>query len=839
LPVDNVLADLKNALAVRRTAILHAPPGAGKTTRVPPALLDEPWLQGRRIVMLAPRRLAARAAAYRMADYFGETVGRTVGYRMRLDTRIGPDTRIEVVTEGVLIRLLQSDPSLSGTGLVIFDEFHERHLESDLGLALCLDIQGVFNTDLRLLVMSATLDIEPLAAVLGDPEVVDCRGRSYPVETRYRPRQHGGKLEKAVAAAVQTAVSKDEGSILAFLPGAPEIRRTARLLQRAGLGAGWMTVPLYGNLSRRQQDRAIAVPPEGRRKVVLATNIAETSLTIDGIQVVVDGGFRRTPRFDTRSGMARLETLPVSRASADQRRGRAGRNAPGICYRLWSRQRQAILAPYDRPEIRETDLTALVLETAIWGVVDLQQLRWIDRPSPAAIQQARLLLIELEALDARGRATEHGRAMAGLALHPRLAHMVLKATAQGMGATACETAALLSERDILRFPPGESDADLQLRIEILRAVEDGRSHHDRRCSVEGSTARRVLKIAATLRRQLAIREDRNTAAISGRLLGWAYPDRIARRRPNTSGRYRMTNGRGAYFNQPEPLAAEEYLVAAELDGNPRDARIFLAAATDAATLFDQYAHCMAWDERVAWSPKDRAVKAVRTQSLWALNLRSEPLSDPDPDKVLAALIDGIRREGLNCLPWTPALRQWQARVGFLRRLFAVKGQWPDVSEPALIQTIENWLAPFLSGLYRLVDLKRINLSGALATLLTRPQQKKLDELAPVRLTVPSGSRIPIDYSGETPVLAVRVQEMFGVRSTPRIAAGRQPLLIHLLSPAGRPVQVTRDLSGFWQTGYPEVKKELKGRYPKHFWPDDPLTARPTARAKTRRKKPRC
>jgi ATP-dependent helicase HrpB len=486
----------------------------------------------------------------------------------------------------------------------------------------------------------------------------------------------------------------------------------------------------------------------------------------------------------------------------------------------------------------EADLAATVLETAIWGVTDPRRLKWIDSPPPAALDQARGLLIELGALDADGRATAHGRMMAGLPLHPRLAHMILEAKSRGLGATACDIAALLGERDILRFNPGERDADLKLRIDVLRSLSDPEFSLETRYSIDRSTGRRVVGIAALLRRQSRIAKHPKADAAVGRLLAWAYPDRIAQRRPDTYGRYRLANGRGAYFEQPEPLAAEEYLVAAELDGDPRDARIFLAAAYDAATLLDQYAHRISWNETVVWSRERRAVSALRIQSMGALILRSEPLPHPDPDKVLTALIEGIRQEGLDCLPWTKALRQWQARVGFLGRLFGEADEWPDVSDRALTGGIENWLGPFLAGRYRLRDLERIDLKSALAVLLTGSQRKRLEDLAPTHLTVPSGSRIPIDYAFDIPVLAVRIQEMFGATATPCIAGGRQPLLIHLLSPAGRPVQVTQDLAGFWQSGYPEVKKQLKGRYPKHFWPDDPLRFPATARAKTRRKKRR-
>jgi ATP-dependent helicase HrpB len=836
LPVDSILDDLKRALHRRCGAVLQAPPGAGKTTRVPLALMGEPWLAGRRILLLEPRRLAARAAAFRMADCLQENIGQTVGYRVRLDTCVGPGTRIEVVTEGVLTRMLQTDPSLADTGLVVFDEFHERHLESDLGLALCLDIQGVLNEDLRLLVMSATLDAGPVARLLGAVPVIACRGRTFAVETRYIGRLRERALEKAVADAVLAAAAAEAGSILVFLPGAAEIRRVQRRLAAASLGPDWMVLPLFGNLSREEQNCAIAPPPAGRRKIVLASAIAETSLTIEGVRVVVDGGRMRVPRFDVRSGMTRLETLPVSRASADQRRGRAGRTAPGVCYRLWSEAAHGTLAEANRPDILESDLVSVALELAVWGVDDPGRLRWLDPPPTAAFTQARRLLVDLGALDTDGAVTEHGRRMAAVPLHPRLAHMILSARSTGMGAAACDLAALLSERDIVQFQPGERDADLRLRVDILhRAQENGRAEGDRRFTVDRAACRRVARTANHLKQRLGIRGKPEASGSLGRLLAWAYPERIARRRPGSVGRYLMANGRGAFFDPPDPLAASEYLVVAALDGNRREARIFLAAAYDPQALFQQFAHRIRGIEAVAWAPERSAVTAERTLQLGALALHSESLAEPDPAKVLAALCEGLRQEGIDCLPWNRPLRGWQQRVLFLRRLFGPSAEWPDVSDAALTATLADWLGSCLRGITRLRDLGRIDLNGALTALLTWPQRQRLDALAPTHWCVASGSRVPIDYSGNVPVLAVRVQEMFGTTATPVIADGRQPLLIHLLSPAGRPVQVTSDLAGFWQSGYPEVKKQLKGRYPKHFWPDNPLTAPATARAKPRKK----
>lgn len=833
LPVEAVLADLQNALANSASAVLQAPPGAGKTTCVPLHLLQAPWLEDRKIIMLAPRRLAARAAAMRMADLLKEKVGQTVGYRVRLDSRVSKATRIEVVTEGVLTRMLQSDPSLEGVGVVIFDEFHERSLDADLGLAFCLDMQGVLNKKLRLLIMSATIETGPLAAMLGGAPVIACPGQAFPVETRYVGRHTPAFSGEALREAVLSAARHESGSILVFLPGAPEIRQAARLLEAALPGPEWIIAPLFGNLSRSDQDRAIASPPDGKRKIVLATSIAETSLTIEGIRVVVDSGLQRVPRFDVRSGMSRLVTLPVSRASADQRRGRAGRTGPGVCLRLWSRRMQHTLPAALRPEILETDLAGLALELAIWGVDDPNRLRWLDPPPADTFDSARRLLRSLEALDDDARATEHGRQMAALPLHPRLAHMLVAANRRGWGATACDLAALLSERDAVRFEPGRSDADMRIRFDLLQALRNKQPLTYPGAAVDVYTLRRAVRTADNLRRRLDCNHGENEAASIGSLLAWAYPDRIARRRAEGRGRFLLANGRGAYLDPVEALAGEQFLIAVELDGDRRNARIYRAAAVSMDILLEQFADRIHPVAAVEWDPKSRIVTARRDLKLDALTLRSDPLASPDAQQILAALLKGIRQQGIDCLPWTRALRQWQQRVCFLRRLAGEQQQWPDVSNDGLAATLPQWLAPYLTGITRLRDLARIDLKKAIFSRLTYQQHKLLDELAPTHLTVPSGSRIPIDYSGDIPVLAVRLQEMFGLLKTPAVAGGRQPLLIHLLSPAGRPVQITQDLAGFWQTGYPEVKKELKGRYPKHYWPDDPLQAQATARVKPR------
>ncbi len=834
-PVNEALDELEKVLSGHSGAVLQAPPGAGKSTGVPLFLRDSDWLKKRKILMLAPRRLAARAAAIRMAYLLGEKVGQTVGYRMRMDTKVGLSTRIEVVTEGVLTRMLQSDPSLNGVGLVIFDEFHERSMDADLGLALCIDIQGVLNADLKLLVMSATMETQPVAAMLGHAPVIETQGRSFPVETRYVGRHTPAADMAEVTRAVLAAVGNEDGSILVFLPGAAEIRQVARRLERAGLGKQWIVAPLLGNLSPAEQDRAISPAPPDHRKIVLATAIAETSLTIEGIGVVVDSGLQRISRFDLRSGMSRLVTLPVSRASADQRRGRAGRLGPGVCLRLWSEAVNRSLAADRRPEILETDLCSLALELAGWGIRHPSDLNWLDPPPKNAYSAACELLKALNALDHQNKITRHGREMAALPVHPRLAHMLLMARRVGQVRLACDLAALLSERDPLRFQPGRGDVDLQLRCHLLQARRRGRPFAHPSMQVNESSCNAVLAVSGHLYRRIARRADRKakTDLSPGRLLAWAYPDRIAMRRPGERGRYRMVGGQGVRLDENDPMTINDYIVAVEADGERRDGRIFRAAAYDLSMLEKQYAHQLEWLSTVRWDSGKQSVSARRELKLGALILRTEPHTEPDAQQVMSALIEGIQKNGMDVLPWNKSLRHWQARACFLHCVFSDKTVWPDLSDPNLLTDLEQWLAPYLQGIIRLRDLRRVDLQGALFNLLSHDQHRRIDKLAPTHWTVPSGSRIPIDYAGKIPILAVRLQEMFGLEQTPAIAGGRQHLLIHLLSPAGRPVQITQDLAGFWKTSYHDIKKELKGRYPKHYWPDDPMKAQATAKTKPR------
>jgi ATP-dependent helicase HrpB len=822
LPIDPTLPELLQALNNHSNVVLQAPPGAGKTTRVPLALLNEIWLKNQKLIMLEPRRLAARNAAYFMAGMLNEQVGETVGYRVRLDSRVGPQTRIEVVTEGVLTRMLQSDPELSNVGLVIFDEFHERSLQADLGLALCLESQAALRDDLKLLVMSATLDGAMTAKLLGDAPIVTSEGRSFPVEVHHAappPRASREQLLQHAATITLDTLNEEPGSALVFLPGAAEIRRIEQLLQQMHPGDDVLIAPLYGDLSLEAQELAIQPAPTGKRKVVLATNIAETSLTIDGIRVVIDAGLARTPRFEPATGLTRLETVNISQASAEQRRGRAGRLKPGICYRLWPAGRH--LLAQSPPEILEADLAPLALELARWGCRDATQLNWLDPPPAAAYQQAQELLQHLGALDRELRITNHGKRMADLPLHPRLAHMVLMGCEINTGRLACEIAALLSERDLLRKSE-RRDSDLRSRLALL--------HGDGKEASRG-TLQRVKQSAHQWQQQLNIRNGGNNLSLTGVLLGFAYPDRIAQRRAGKEGRYLLANGRGALFVEHETLANDPYLVIADLSAAKREARIHLAAAIDIEQIEEQFAELIETKTVIRWESRENAVQAQQQRCLDALVLEEKPLDNPDPEQLCTALIEGIRQNGLTCLPWHKDNRNWQQRVLFLHRHDAQ--QWPDVSDEQLRQTLEQWLAPFLAGMSRLSHLNKLDLQAALNTLLPWPQQRQLDELAPTHIQVPSGSHIAIDYDNDPPVLPVRLQEMFGATDTPTIAGSKVKLVLHLLSPARRPLQVTQDLKGFWQGSYAEVKKEMKGRYPKHYWPDDPLQAEPTRRAKPR------
>lgn len=837
LPIDQALPALRQALRIRNEAVLEAPPGAGKTTRVPLALLDEPWLDGQTILMLEPRRLAARAAAERLASELGEKVGETVGYRIRLDSKVGPNTRIEVVTEGILARRLQDDPGLEGVGLVIFDEFHERSLDADLALALTLNARVLLRDDpLKLLLMSATLEGARLSSLLDDAPVVRSEGRMYPVAQRWgRPFQPGERIEPRVVQTVLQALDEEPGSVLVFLPGQAEIRRVNdALVEQLAERGEVMLCPLHGELELSAQRAAIEPAPAGMRKIVLATNIAETSLTIEGVRVVVDAGLARVPRFDPGSGMTRLETRRISRASATQRAGRAGRLEPGACYRLWSEDQHAQLAAYGDAEILQADLAGVALQLARWGV-EPDELAWLDAPPTAAYAQAQDLLQRLGALSRNTRGgwqlTAHGQAMAELPAHPRIAHMLLRGQALGLGPLAADLAALLVERDIQRG--GQRDgSDISTRLGLL-AVSVGRH----------AGAQRVRQLARQFRGLLrgpagAAPTDADDHRWHGALLAFAYPDRIARQRREGSGEYRLANGRAALFGEPDALMKESWLVIAELGSRQgqREERIYRAAALD-PTLFDEVlAEQASQHDALEWDEREGVLRAERQRRVGELVLSREPLPGLDDEARGRALLGLVRRKGLEWLPWTPELRQWQARIALLRQIDLDAGaasQWPDVSDAALLDHLEDWLLPYLGKVSRLSHFAQLDLKEMLATLLPWPLPQRLDELAPVAIAVPSGSRVRLDYSESPPVLAVRLQELFGLAATPRIAGGRQAVKLHLLSPARRPVQVTQDLASFWANTYGEVKKDLKGRYPKHYWPDDPLVAEPTARAKPR------
>jgi ATP-dependent helicase HrpB len=838
LPIDEALEPLRAALASGRNAVLAAPPGAGKSTVVPLALLDEPWARGKRILMLEPRRLAARAVAMRMAATLGEAAGDTVGYRMRLETRVSQRTRIEVVTEGVFTRMLQSDPALEGVAAVLFDEFHERNLNADIGLALALDAQRHVAPDLRLLAMSATLDGAKVAELLGGAPVIATSGRAYPVETHYvgkgLPPLPGPGTEPVDAAAARAAVHalrEWPGDLLLFLPGAGEIRRTLARLLEADLGNDVDVLPLYGELAAGEQDAALAPARAGRRKIVLATNIAETSLTIDGVRVVVDSGLERRSVFDPASGMSRLETQRISRASAEQRAGRAGRTAPGACYRLWGEGAERALAAYAPAEILNADLAPLALDLAVWGT-GAGELRWLDAPPAATLASAHDLLRRLGALDAAGRATAHGRAMHDLGSHPRLAHMLLAAREHGAEAAAAELAALLSERDLLRGAAraGARDSDVRTRIDALRRGHGGEHAVDR------GTLERVRRAERTFLKQVGTRGKRPVSAplAPGVLLAFAYPDRVARRRPGGEARYQLANGRGASFAEPESIAREEFVVAVDLDDRGRDARIQLAAPLDREDLFEHLAEHLVRDDEVGWDPRTETVTARRVVRLGELVVEEKPLQEPPAGAAAAAMIEGLRSLGLAALPWDDASRDFAARSEFVRALGRGDvGDWPDLSEGALASDLA-WLEPFLEGVTRRAHLDRVPLAAALRARLTREQERRLDELAPTHVALPTGTRAKIDYLDDNaPCASMRMQEVFGLAATPRIADGAVPLTFKLLSPAHRSLQVTRDLASFWRNAYADVRKDMRGRYPRHYWPENPLEAEPTKRAKPR------
>jgi ATP-dependent helicase HrpB len=874
LPIDAVIPSLLEALEASPSVVLQAPPGAGKSTVVPLVLLEAGWARGKRIMMLEPRRLAARAVAQRMAQTLGQSVGQTVGYRMRMDTRVSRETRIEVVTEGVLTRILQHDPALEEFAAVIFDEFHERSLQADLGLALTLDARESLSSDLRILVMSATLDGEAVARVLGGAPganmpapIVTAEGRLFPVESRYAgkgmpllpgvaTRTPSGAVEtpeKVVTQLIHRALREESGDVLAFLPGAREIRRVQSLLQSGDLAGSVRVWPLFGELSGEEQDAALLPAPAGMRKVVLATNIAETSLTIEGVRVVVDSGLVRRSVFDASTGMSRLETQRISRASADQRQGRAGRLGPGVAYRAWSAGSQRSLAAFSPAEIVDADLVPLALELARWGARDAGGLRWLDMPPVATLASARDLLAHLGALNADGRITAHGREMGDLGVHPRLSHMLLRAREIGCLPLAADLAALLSDRDVLRGSSGSRDADITTRIDVLRGTSDVAQvdryglHRARNAARDlvrqvgespGSTS------TAAARGHASPGSGRREIDYAGILLAFAYPDRIGRRRAGSNGAYTLANGRGAHFDEAQSLAKHELIVAVDLDDADRDARILLAAPIDREDLEKYLPERLQRSESIEWSAREQAVIARRVVKLDEIVLEEKPLPSVPTETARAAMLLGVRELGVEALPWTRDARDLQARVEFARR-YARRdapgattvdpgaahpggASWPHVSDAALTQSLEEWLAPWLDGVTRRDHLARLSMVDILRSLLSWEQQRELERLAPSHLQVPSGSNIRVDYLDESaPVVSVRLQEVFGLQETPRIGNGQVPVTFKLLSPAQRPVQVTRDLAGFWRGSYVDVRKDMRGRYPKHYWPENPLEAQAT------------
>jgi len=813
LPIDDALPRLIAALAANNAAVLVAPPGAGKTTRVPLVLLDESWARDKKILVLEPRRLAARAAAARMAATLGEQVGDTVGLRVRFGSKVGRRTRIEVVTEGVFTRMILDDPSLAGVAAVLFDEFHERSLDADLGLALARDVQLALRDDLKILVMSATLDGARVAALLGNAPAVESQGRAFPVETRYLGRDLRARIEAQVADAVARALRAEPGSVLVFLPGAAEIRRCETLLKERVSGDAVDIIALFGTLEAREQDRAIAPAPAGRRKVVLATSIAETSLTIEGVRVVIDSGLARVPRYEPDVGLTRLETVRVSRAAADQRRGRAGRTEPGVCYRLWNESQTGSLEPYTRPEILSADLSSFVLDLAQWGAGDPGNLAFLDPPPAAALSEARALLSELAAIDAAGRITDEGRRLRALPLPPRLARMVVDAAAAGAGDEAAAIAAVLTERGL-----GGDDVDLRHRLDQFRRDRSRRAEE----------ARAMVKRWAGM---VPGKADGNSLS-PGALLTLAYPDRVAKNRGGWGGTFLLASGRGGTVDAASSLAREPFLAVAELTGAAAASRIILAAPITLAEIENRFSDRIDERESVSFDATAAALRARRTRRLGALVL-AEQTKAVEPNTESAKLLaEGIAALGIGKLPWSKAQIQLRDRVQFLRK--AEGEEWPDLTDDALARTAGDWLAPFLSGKTALSQIGADDLGAALEALLPWSLRQRLEAGAPTHFTAPTGSQVPIDYqAGQGPTVSIRVQELFGLGRHPAIAGGRVPLTIELLSPAHRPVQVTRDLPGFWRGSYKDVKTEMRGRYPRHPWPDDPLTAPATRRAKRR------
>jgi len=831
LPIDVVLDELARTLAGRNAAVLVAPPGAGKTTRVPLALSDEPWVKNRKIIVLEPRRIAARASAERMAQTLGERVGETVGYRIRFGSKVSRATRIEVVTEGIFSRQILDDPELTGVAAVLFDEFHERSLDADLGLALARDAQVGLREDLRILVMSATLDGARVAKLLGEAPVISSEGRAFPVETRYLGRKADAPLEPQMADAIAMALRADPGSVLAFLPGAAEIRRTQIFLGERVHDASVEIVPLFGALDAAVQDRAIAPPPKGFRKVVLATSIAETSLTIEGVRIVVDSGVARVPRYEPDIGLTRLETVRASRAAVDQRRGRAGRTEPGVCYRLWDEPQTASLAAYTQPEILSADLSSLVLDLAQWGVGDPATLAFLDSPPAPALKEARGLLRELGALDGDGRITAEGKSLRALALPPRLARMIVDSHRLGAGEEAADIAAVLTERGL-----GGDSVDLDSRLDQFR-----RDRSQRAGSARSQAQRWAAQVAASEKANATVRASSSVSPpqaggepTTGVMLALAFPDRVARNRGN--GGFVLANGRGATVDQASALARAPYIAVAELTGTAANGRILLAAPITPAEIEQHFADQIATADEVSFDRGAMALRARRKKTLHAITLSEAPMALQPSAETARVMADGLIAAGIDKLPWSKPLKQWRGRVMFLRKAEGdtLRHSWPDLSDDALAAQRETWLVPVLYDKTSLKELSAGDLSDALMTLLPWELRARLEREAPTHFEAPTGTQLAIDYEAEQgPTIAVRLQELFGLNTHPSVAKGAVPLVLELLSPAHRPVQVTRDLPGFWLGSYAAVRSDLRGRYPRHPWPEDPASAPPTRRVKPR------
>ncbi len=818
-PVDQILPDINASLSAGRNVVLQAPPGTGKTTRVPPSVIKQAWLSGKKILMLEPRRLAARSAACYMARQAGEDVGRTIGYHVRLDRKVSRSTRIEIITEGILIQRLLSDPELSDTALIIFDEFHERSLTADTALAVSLEIQQVLRPDLRILIMSATLQPDAIAKHIGNADVHTAETTLYPVETTLLSRPSSAPIYSQAAAAVLRTLKSESGSILVFLPGEREIRECCHKLAESQLPEDVEIHPLYAALPRCEQDAAIAPSFNDRRKVVVATSVAESSLTIEGIRVVIDSGLMRVPRFSPRLGMSRLETLLITRDRADQRRGRAGRLCPGLCYRLWDATADRRIKEEAQPEILDADLTSTVLQCAEWGGVAADALPWITPPPTAAWQRAVNLLVSLEALNKQAggglKLSSRGRAMAKIPVHPRLAHMILAASEEGCAQKAAFTAAIISERST------------SSRLRNFADLSALTSYIDR--TPRSYAAKSVYRLATQWSRPFKGEQDRHID--EGTLLAWAFPDRVAKRRDNR-GIYLLQSGQGATIDTAEPLASEEWLVAAELHDAGANTRIRLAAAISEEQVREIFEPQFTTTDTTTWDKKSESVNAIRRTTFGAITIKESPCRNADEEDVIQALMEGVRQKGVDLLPWSKKAQALRERVTFLSRTLPDQG-WPKMTDNVLTETLNEWLAPACNGITRWAHLQKLDMSQVVSNylILQGCNTRLLDKLAPTHIEVPSGSKIHLSYDAEQPYLRVRIQEVFGLMQTPKIAEGRVPVVMHLLSPAQRPVQVTQDLQGFWNSSYALVRKDMRGRYPRHYWPEDPSQAEPTRRVR--------